>query len=197
MLYLAKPDAKHKTWRVRGEYLGVRVERATGATDKAVAKKILAKWKDDIERGHFATSQDPTFASAALSYLRRGGDKSFLKPLVDHFGSKVLKHITQEDIDAAALALYPNNSPASHNRQVYTPVSAVMKAAGMPFLRTPDGGQMKMQRPKGANGNPRTCWLNPDEAFAIFAAARMRAMRHGTDLSYRFAVLLPFLLYTG
>jgi integrase len=197
MLYLSKPSAKHPTWRIRGEYLGVRVGRATGTDDKAVAKKILADIKDDIERGRFASSKDTTFQSAALSYLRRGGDKTFIKPLVKHFGTKVLKLMTQEDIDEAAVKLYPNNSPASHNRQVYTPVSAVMKAAGFPFVRTAEGGQIKMQRPKGAQGTPRLRWLRPPEAFAIFQAARNRAEREGTDAADRFAVLLIFLCYTG
>jgi integrase len=173
------------------------VDRATGTVNRKDAAKILAAVKEEIKRGAFATPQDATFASAALSYLRRGGDKTFLKPLVDHFGNKPLKLITQEDVDAAAVALYPRNTAASHNRQVYTPVSAVMKDAGFPFLHRLDGGQVKMRRPAGAQGKPRERWLKPPEAFAILAAAQSRALRLRTDAALRFAVLLPFLLYTG
>jgi integrase len=173
------------------------VERATDTTDKAIAKKVLADIKDDIDRGRFATSKDTTFASAALSYLRRGGDATFLKPLVEHFGDKPLKLMQQKDVDEAALKLYPNNAPASHNRQVYTPVSAVMNDAGFPYLLTTDGGQKKMRRPRGAKGKRRTCWLQPPQAFAILHAARNRAERLNSDAADRFAVLLVFLLYTG
>jgi hypothetical protein len=36
-----------------------------------------------------------------------------------------LNKITQAALDAAAVALYPNGTPASRNRAVYTPFSAV------------------------------------------------------------------------
>ena len=179
-LKLSPPDAKHPTYRVRGTYLGVSIDRATGATDKKVASGVLAKWKAEIERGAYAKPQDPTFASAALSYVHAGGEKTFLGPLADYFGERLLHTIKQADIDAAAVDLYPNATPATRNRQVYTPVSAVLRHAGV---------TIGLRRPKGAQGTPRTAWLSPHEAFALLAAARA--------LEPRFGALCMFLLYTG
>jgi hypothetical protein len=48
---------------------------------------------------------------------------------------KSLSQIDQKAIDAAAIARYPgdNNSPATRNREVDTPISAVLKHAGFDF----------------------------------------------------------------
>jgi hypothetical protein len=50
MLKLYPPDRKHPTYRVRGCYLGTKVDKSTGARDENIAKQFLAKWKADIER---------------------------------------------------------------------------------------------------------------------------------------------------
>jgi integrase len=204
-LKLFPPDHKHPTWRVRGTYLGVKVERSTGAREKSVAQKLLNKWKEEIERGAYTRPEDPTFASAALSYMQAGGDATFLEPLIQHFGVKVLERITQADVDAAAVTLYPAASAATRNRQVYTPFSAVRQHAGI---------DRRLKRPKGARGQSRLCWLSPDQAAAVIAAARARvarledeaetkqrqfkgAARANARAARRFTALCLFLLYTG
>jgi len=179
-LKLTPPDRKHPTYRVRGTYLGVSIDRSTGAREKQVAKQILAKWKRDIEGNSYARPEDQTFASAAISYMNAGGQRTFLEPIIRYFGARLLHTIKQADIDAAAVALYPAATPATRNRQVYTPVSAVLRHGGV---------TIGLRRPKGAAGTPRTCWLSPDEAFALLAAARA--------LEPRFGALCMFLLYTG
>jgi integrase len=181
-LKLYPPDAKAKrpNWRVRGTYLGVRVERSTGTGEKRIAIKALAKIKDEIERGAFATPGVATFASAALLYMKSGGEARFMEPLLLHFGETPLPAIDQQAIDAAAVSLYPNASPATRNRQVYSPVSAVLKAGGV---------TMPIKRPKGARGAVRLHWLRPDEAMRLLDAADAANPRLGA--------LLTFLLYTG
>jgi integrase len=180
MLKLYPPRPGHPSWQVRGKYLGVRIERSTGARDRKVAVRIRDKWKDEIERGAYATAADPTFASAALSYMQAGGERLYLEPLIRHFGTRILAQIGQADIDGAAVALYPAASPATRNRYVYTPVSAVLRHGGVTIA---------LKRPKGASGDPRLCWLSQAEAFALLAAA---GARHP-----RFGALCTFLLYSG
>jgi integrase len=204
-LKLCPPDPKHPTWRVRGKYLGVKVERSTGAREKSVAQKLLKKWEEDIERGCYARPEDPTFASAALSYMQAQGDAAFLEPLIAHFGDKMLEQITQADVDAAAVTLYPAATAATRNRQVYTPFSAVRQHVGI---------DKRLKRPKGARGQSRLCWLSPDKAGALIAAARARAQRLEAEAgekprqfkgaaranaraARRFTALCLFLLYTG
>lgn len=173
-------EGKTPYWYARGTYLGVYVNRSTKARKRAVALKIIAAWEREIERGEFATASEPTFASAATSYMRAGGERRFLAPLLRHFGDKLLRLIDQAEIDAAANAILPNGSPATRNRQIYTPISAVLKHAGV---------DAKMRRPKGSEGNKATSWLWPEETERLFAEAE--------NIDAEFAALLILLCYTG
>lgn len=181
MLKLYPPaPPKHTSWRIRGAYLGVTVDRSARTGEKRVALKALAEIKDDIERGAFAGKAVATFASAATLYMKAGGEKRFLTPLLVHFGETPLTSIDQQAVAEAAVTLYPNATPATRNRQVFTPVSAILKAGG---------ATTALRRPKGARGEIRLHWLRPEEAFALLAAAEKR--------NPRYAALLTLLLYTG
>ena len=181
-LKLYPPDQKTRraSWRIRGTHMGVSVDRSAGTGERKVAAKILAKLKDEIERGAYSTPGAITFASAAALYMRSGGEARFLEPLLLHFGETPLAAIDQRSIDEAAVSLYPTASPATRNRQVYSPVSAVLKAGGV---------EKALKRPKGARGAVRLHWLRPDDAFALLAAAEASRPRFGA--------MLTFLLYTG
>ncbi|MCZ7564732.1 MAG: hypothetical protein M5U07_06365 [Xanthobacteraceae bacterium] len=73
-------------------------------------------------------------------FRNAGGDRRFLAPLLEHFGNTILTAIDSQAIDAAVIALYPDAPGATRNRQVYTPVSAVLKHAGEQLeVRTPAG----------------------------------------------------------
>lgn len=109
-----------------------------------------------------------------------GGDPRFLPPLIAHFKDTPINKITQAMIDEAALQLYPRHTPATRNRDVYTPISAIMRRAGH---------VMVLRRPKGAQGTPRTAWLKPEEA--------KRLLRSCASVGPRFGALCQFLLYTG
>ncbi len=204
-LKLCPPDKKHPTWRVRGTHYGVNVDRSTGASQRKNAQKLLIKWTEEIERGVYARPQDPTFSSAALSYMQAGGERTYLAPLIEHFGDMKVVKINQAAIDAAAVKLYPDVTDASRNRWVYTPVSAVLRHAGI---------KLDLNRPKGADGTKRTAWLKKPEAAALFDAARNRADRLAQEAeavegrargaavkaaraARRFTALCVFLLYSG
>jgi integrase len=177
-----KPPRQGKTpyWSVRGTYLKVHVDRTTGVPDEATAAKVLRAIKAEIESGAFSKRSEPNFASAALAYVKAGGERRFILKLADHFGETPLRKITQEAIDDAALELYPNVTPATRNRQVHTVVSAVLKHARVDY---------KLSRPKGSNGAPRIVWLREEQAFPLLDAARER--------DAEFGVFVTTLLYTG
>jgi len=167
-------------WSVRGTYLGQFVDRSTKAGKRAVAKQVLEKWEREIERDEFASTGTHTFASAALAYMKSGGERRFVTPLLHHFKETTIRQIDQIAIDAAAQALYPNASPATRNRQVYTPTSAILKYVG---------ADHHLKRPKGADGKTSTAWLWPEEANRLFTAAKY--------FDEEFAALLITLCYTG
>lgn len=179
-LKLYPPRPGHPNWTIRGTYLKRYVERSSGTRDRKVAAKILKTIERDIERGAYADPGEPTFAAAAAAYMKAGGERKYLKRLLEHFGETKRDQIDQAAADAAAIALYPLASPATRNRQVYTPLSAVLRYAG---VRT------NFARPKGSGGNRATAWLWPEQAEAIFAEAE--------KLDKDFAALLIVLCYTG
>lgn len=167
-------------WYIRGTYLGIYVDRSSKTGERKVAIRELARLKSEIEEGRFAERDAPTFASAAAAYMNAGGERRFVTPLLLHFKECALSSIDQEAIDDAALAIYPDATNATRNRQVYTVVSAILKQAGVDY---------KLKRPKGALGKQRTEWLWPEQAFALFNAA--------DEVDKELGVLLRLLCYTG
>jgi integrase len=169
-------------YRVRGTEARVKLNRSTGTSDRRTAQKLLAQWRNECRRiAVEGTKPDvPTFASAVASYLKAGRSHRFIEPLLEHFAEKPLTEIDQAAIDAAAVALYPDATPATRNRQAYSPTSAVLRHAGVTIA---------LRRPKGVSGNRRLDWLRPEQAFRLLRSAR--------DIHPRFHALLVFLLYTG
>jgi hypothetical protein len=162
-LKLSPPrPGKTPYWSVRGSYLGIYVDRSTKAAKRAVAQKMLAKWQAEIEQGTFSIRGEATFLSAAVAYMQAGGDRRPIKKLLDHFGDKPLCQIDQRAIETAALSLFPEHSAATRNREVFTPVSAILKHAGHDY---------KIRRPKGSRGRVIRRWLWPEQAWKIINAA--------------------------
>jgi integrase len=184
-LKLVPPRAgKSPNWTIRGSYLGVAVDRSARTDRKAVAEQQRKQLETAIERGEYPpkapAAASLTFIAAAIAYMRSGGERETLASLIPYFGETPIEDIGQAEIDAAALQLYPTATPATRNRKVYTPVSAVLHSAGR---------DIQIKRPKGAKGKIVTDFLSVEDAFAIIAAA---------DRDDRaFGILLRFLLYTG
>ena len=118
-------EGKSPYWSGRGTHLGRYVDRSTKAPTKPLAKKVIRKWEREIERGEFTEPGEPTFASALVGYLNAGGDPRPTGKLLEHFKATPLKMIDGDAIDACATALFPTQSAATRNREVYTPVSAI------------------------------------------------------------------------
>lgn len=177
---LYPPRGPRTNWTARGTYLNVYVNRSTGTPKKAIAAKIRKEIEEDIERGRFSRRGDKTFASAVIKYVDAGGDTGYLRRLLAYFGEKPLVEIGQAEIDAAAVALYPNAPPSTRDRSVYTPTNAVLRHAGL---------KIGLRRPKGSRGTMATTWFWPEQAFALFAEAE--------KYDPEFAALLIVLCYTG
>jgi integrase len=180
-LKLVPPRKGQSTnWRVRGTHLHTHVDQSTGFADRKKASKVLQEIKQGIEDGRLKAKRGPTFAEAVISYVNAGGDDTFLKRILLHFGETPLAEINQGAVDAAATALYPKATDATKNRQVYTPISAVLKHSHIDTV---------LHRPKGYAGTKRTAWLREKDAFALLDAADKRHPRFGP--------LVRFYLYTG
>lgn len=185
---LIPPSAKRRTpyFAARGSHLGIFVDRSLKTSNRSLAKKIIKQLEHDIERGAIAPRGALGFGDAATAYMNAGGERTFLAPLIRHFKDTAITLIDQTMIDNAARAIYPDAVAATLNRQVYTPVSAILKRAGI---------EKQIKRPIGWRGHRRTTWLTPEQVFAVFdATAKIEAPVH-TRAAFR--SLLVTLCYTG
>src|SRR6476469_1486320 len=112
--------------------------------------------------------------------MKAGRRRRYIGRLIEHFKDTPLMEIDQLAIDQAALSLYPNVTPSTRNRAVYTPISGILHHAGV---------DITVKRPKGHKGKVVTRFLLPPDAFAIIEAAKAVDEEMGR--------LLTFLLYTG
>jgi integrase len=119
-------------------------------------------------------------AAGAIVVTTYSLDDAITERILTKWGEKPLAHIDQIAIDTLAAELYPNAPAATRNRQVYTPVSAIMKRAGI---------ERRFKRPKGWQSPKSVSWLRPEQAFALFAAA--------DNLNPEFGLFLRLLCYTG
>jgi integrase len=155
-------------WYIRGTVRGVSIIETTGVPDKEQAETIRAKREWEILQasvhGRAATA---TFLEATVLYLEGGGEVRFIEPLAKHFGTTPLSRIGQAAIDNAAKVLYPSASPATWNRQVYTPVSAVLNFAAKRGLCN----FRQLDRPEEPPGRVR--WISPDEADRLIGCCAL------------------------
>ena len=196
-LKLRNPTAgKTPNFHIRGTYRGVYVERTAGTPNKADARRELQRIKEAIECGDYPPRQEapaevaapiePTFAVATLAYLKANGEAQHVRRIINDLkapytlADKPLSKIDQMLLDNAAEQLYPSGTPQTRNRQFYTPVSAILKRAGI---------ETKIKRPKGWRGNRATSWLRPEQAFRLFAAA--------DRIDSEFGLMCRILCYTG
>jgi hypothetical protein len=163
-LTLVPPKAgRTPNYRVRGTYLGIRVDRSTETCDKAKARQFHAALKAAIERGAFAEKSALTVAAAMTAYVQAGGENRFLGPILRYFGKgSTVDAIDQVGADSAATALYPRATAATRNRQFYTPLLAVLGHVGL---------KPAIKRPKGAAGEARRLWLHSEQFERVAAAA--------------------------
>lgn len=177
---------KSPNFTIRGSYLSVPVDKSSGTHKRSVARAILAALESAIERGEYPPKQvaardgERTFLTAAVAYLEAGRRPRYVARLIKYFGTTPLEQIDQTAIDDAAISLHPHTAPSTRNAAVYTPISAILRHAGV---------DLKLRRPKGAKGRVVTDWLRQEDAAGIIQAA-------GT-FDAEFGLLLRFLLYTG
>lgn len=177
---------KSTNWIIRGTVRGIRYEETTGTANKEAAEAIRVQRENEVlTESVWGKKATVTFAHAALDYVEHGGrkgggEKRFLQRLVDYFGTTLLRSIEQDAIDVAAKKLYPAAGPATRNRQVYTPMAAILRhAARKGWCAVPT-----LARPKQPKGKLR--WLKLAEAERLIEAC-----------APHLRPLVVFMLYTG
>ncbi len=110
-----------QNWRIRGTYLGQRVDQSSRTHRRQVAAAILNDIAAKIERKEWRAA-----------------------PREEHFGETPWREIDQAAIDQAATILRPTASAATRNRCVYTPIAAILRFKDATFhIRRPPGAKGK------------------------------------------------------
>lgn len=168
-------------WYLRGSVRGKAVDETTGTAERALAEAFRIKREGEIFAREIGGGRAvATFVDAAVSYLENGGEARFVKPLSDHFKNKPLSAIDQAEVEACARKLYPGLAPASINRLVFTPVSAILTHAARRKLCD----KPAFERPPQPRSRVR--WISYAEADRLIAAC-----------APHLAPLVIFMLFTG
>jgi integrase len=176
---IRRPGRPH--WYMHGTVRGISIRESTGVTDAKTAEAIRARreW-EIIQTSVFGAEATATFVGAAVSYLEANGERTYLKPIIAKIGSIPLSKVDQALIERTAHALYPDASPATRNRQAYTPIAAVLNHAAKRGLCA----KRVIERPEQPQGRIR--WLTVEEAETLIDAC-----------SPHLRPLVMFLLGTG
>jgi integrase len=167
---------------LRGNVAGSNVYSSTGTSDETAAEAIRIRTEAQLlQRASLGRKATVTFAEAALNYLNSGGEGRFLPPILNHFGPDTrLSEIGNAEVNKAAAALYPTAQPSTINRQLITPISAILRMAAEDGLCYP----VRLRR--RAVSATVTRWLTPEE-FEAFA----------NELTPHLTQIMGFMIGTG
>lgn len=167
MLTLWRRNGKGN-WIIRGTVAGQRVHQSTGTDKRRLAEAAKTRLENELlERSIYGRPATVTFAEATLTYLESGGEGRFLRRVLEYAGpDTLLKDIDNDWLNRAARELYPDAAPATVNRQLITPVSAVVTLAAEDGLC-----EFRRFRRRSAKGG-RIRWLTPEEAERLIEAIR-------------------------
>lgn len=156
-----------KMYHARGTIAGQRIRESTGCSNRRHAEAWAIRRESEILQRHaLGIEATLTFAEAALAYIETGGETRFLGRIIDYFGPDTLvAEIDNSKLLYAAGDLYPDAAPATVNRQLIGPVSAVVNMAAENGLAQPR--RFRRLKARGA----RTRWLDPAEFDRLLSHA--------------------------
>lgn len=136
-------------FREGGETIYRRRDVCTRTVKSAEARRFAEAYRAECFE-NFARPQvekpaeERTFESAMQTYILKTGQRNYLEKILDEIGHLPLCDVDGDVIDATAQKIYPGRSAATLNRQIYTPISAILRMAESKTYRPPN-----IKRPKG------------------------------------------------
>ena len=116
--------------QVYGTYSGGRIRESLGTRDAKEAERKLVQIQSRLHRAEvFGESSVTTFATACSLYVEQGGDATYLQPILESFGLRVLSSIKSGELQDLAKKLKPDAKASTRNRHVIVPCRAVINFA--------------------------------------------------------------------
>src|SRR5258705_13895314 len=116
---------KGKIYHTDGRINGRRHRQSTGTASREHAEQVRKDRERDLEDRTYLKAA--SFADAVLIYLEKGGEKRYLKPIMDRFEATRLEDITPAAVSNFSAQYYGRCAPATVRRHLYTPLNAVMR----------------------------------------------------------------------
>jgi len=114
-------------WWIDGTVDGVRIRESTRETDRKSAEGIALKRESEARRAaEFGPEAVLTFGAAVGYYLDDDKSDRYLARIFAKWEHVLVRDIKPGNVHDLARALYPDGGPATRNRQVISPVQAVI-----------------------------------------------------------------------
>lgn len=127
-----------KIWWIDGSVDGQRVRESTGTSVRKDAEELAAKRERELHvEKVYGTEAILTFGAAVGYYLDAGKSDRYIAPIFAKWERKLVREIKPGNVVDLARKLYPNAGPATLNRQVITPVQAIINHSAKRGLCSP------------------------------------------------------------
>ena len=125
-----RPKERNGVFYAVGSVSGKRIRTSLGTRSRTQATELCAQLEARLWKRHtYGEEAVRTFAEAAESYMKMGGEARYLDPLIRRFGNRVLGTIKPGELRSAAQAIKPNGKGSTKNRQVLIPARAIINHA--------------------------------------------------------------------
>lgn len=162
-----------KTWWIDGSVDGIRIRESTRTAVRKDAEEIAAKREREIHRERvFGTEAILTFGAAAGYYLDAGKSDRYLAPIFAKWEGRLVKDIKPGNAQDLARQLYPKAGPATMNRQVLSPVQAIINHAAKRGMCSP----IRIERFKVPKVQKRVADMDWLKAFMAHARPHLGAL---------------------
>lgn len=194
-----KLQLRGTTYWLRGTTLtGEHVHESTGTKKESEAEKIrIAKEGRALNEVLNGKVKNCTFDEAAGVYMDQGGkegERNYVAKLVDHFGDRIIRTITQTELDNAGKKLYPGCVPDTVNRQCHAVFIAIYRQAHRDEFCEP----RDWSRPKWSGGQFNgVIKRNVKRRVGSFAVEYDHAAPFVLAMSPAPAMVMTALFYTG
>lgn len=162
-----------KIWWIDGSIDGQRVRESTRTSVRKQAEEIAAKRERDLHKEQvFGSEAVLTFGAATGLYLDAGKSSRYLAPIFAVWEGKLVKDIKPGNVHDLARQLYPEGAPATLNRQVLSPVQAIINHAAKRGLCSP----VRIERHKVPKAEKRVASMEWLKAFMANASPHLGAL---------------------